>query len=408
MTQPAPMSILLVEDNPSDARLVQELLDDSPAQAHAVAHAHSLAEAIDLAHRQPFDIALLDLSLPDSRGLETVHAFRTAAPDLPVVVLTGLDDEALALEALRHGAQDYLAKDHADRYTLNRAVRYAVQRRNAERVEGERRSLQDAVHGMERVLGVVGHELRTPLAAFRLLLEALETGPGHAELDRSLKMLAAQALRMSETVTNVLEASRLDSGVAVWNWATFPLHQVIHPAAELVRPLLEPGVELVCDIQPRDAAMSGDPDAVQRLLINLLSNAAKHTRSGRITVQAAQVPDEGGPWTRIRITDSGRGIPPDVLARLGTAFALNAGVVGACSTGGTGLGLSICAAIAAAHGGHIHASSDGRHGACFTAHLRSDRPAPQGPTLTSAAPATAAARTRPQVLPALAAPATPP
>ncbi|MDD5241081.1 MAG: EAL domain-containing protein [Sulfuricella sp.] len=119
---------LLVEDNPGDARLIREALAESAAPRFQLAWAESLGKALELLKQQQFAVILLDLSLPDSQGMHTVQRIEQAAPGIPVVVLTGLDDEALAVEAVRSGAQDYLAKSDATPHLLSRVVRYAIER----------------------------------------------------------------------------------------------------------------------------------------------------------------------------------------------------------------------------------------------------------------------------------------
>lgn len=129
------LDVLLVEDSPGDAELlVEHLRDEGPAGAAIhVCRVDRLARAIDaLAARArdgapPPDAILLDLMLPDSEGIETVQRMRAAAPNVPLVVVTGMASEAMAIEAARHGAQDYLLKNEIDGATLVRAVRCAVE-----------------------------------------------------------------------------------------------------------------------------------------------------------------------------------------------------------------------------------------------------------------------------------------
>ncbi|MEW6498463.1 MAG: response regulator, partial [Cyanobacteriota bacterium] len=104
----APIKILLVEDNPADADLLQEILAESDETQWSLVHVEKLKEALKFISEEPFDVVLLDLSLPDKQGLPTVAQTHESAPDLPIVVLTGLNDRVTALESLRQGAQDYL------------------------------------------------------------------------------------------------------------------------------------------------------------------------------------------------------------------------------------------------------------------------------------------------------------
>jgi PAS domain S-box-containing protein len=129
----APINILLVEDNPADVRLLQEYLKETPANRYWLTHVDLLADAIAKLNTQRFDVVLADLSLPDCHGLDTFRRLRQRTADTPILVLSGFDDEAFAINAVREGAQDYLVKGRVDPYWLGRAISYAIERHRAER-----------------------------------------------------------------------------------------------------------------------------------------------------------------------------------------------------------------------------------------------------------------------------------
>jgi len=137
-----------VEDNPGDARLILELLGDVQAQAFDLERVGRLDHALTRLSRTGVDVVLLDLGLPDSQGLETFMRARRGAPNEPIVVISGLDDERLALEAVRSGAQDYLVKGRIEGHLLARVLRYAVERKRAE---------QDLLAREERFRALVEH-----------------------------------------------------------------------------------------------------------------------------------------------------------------------------------------------------------------------------------------------------------
>lgn len=137
--------ILLVEDNPGDARLIQELLFEAKGGQFETAVASRLSEAMERLNGGEFHLILLDLSLPDSRGIDTFHKMAAHCPEVPLIVLSGLDDEALALQTVEEGAQDYLVKGQVDPRILERAIRYAMKRAEAERALGEERNLLRSV-----------------------------------------------------------------------------------------------------------------------------------------------------------------------------------------------------------------------------------------------------------------------
>jgi diguanylate cyclase (GGDEF)-like protein/PAS domain S-box-containing protein len=126
--------LLLIEDNPGDARLLREMLNDAGAHNTEMTHAESMGAAEARLAERLFDIILLDLGLPDAQGLDAIRRTRAVAPRAPLVVLTGLDDESLATRALQEGAQDYLIKGQIDTRGLLRALRYAIERKTMEEV----------------------------------------------------------------------------------------------------------------------------------------------------------------------------------------------------------------------------------------------------------------------------------
>jgi PAS domain S-box-containing protein len=141
MTTKAIRVLLLVEDNPGDARLLREMLDEQGSHETELTHVDCMTEAEKHLAERACDIILLDLGLPDAQGLGAVRRARMAAPRIPLVVLTGLDDESLAAQALQEGAQDYLIKGQIETRGLLRALRYAIERKHLEEalfVEKER------------------------------------------------------------------------------------------------------------------------------------------------------------------------------------------------------------------------------------------------------------------------------
>lgn len=156
------IKILLVEDDPFDAELLREMLSEVHPVQFEWAHVERLNDAIHRLREDRFDVILLDLSLPDSLGQETLARAYGQAHDIPIVVLTGHSDEALALKTVHEGAQDYLVKGQADPQTLVRSIRYAIERHQLMRELDQGR--QQQLKMKDQFLSHVSHELRSPLA----------------------------------------------------------------------------------------------------------------------------------------------------------------------------------------------------------------------------------------------------
>jgi two-component system phosphate regulon sensor histidine kinase PhoR len=175
-----PFKILLIEDNPADARLLREMLVEIRDAPFELEWVERLSAGLERLTKGDVDAVLLDLSLPDSQGLETFLRVQAQAPHVPITVLSGLDDAALALQAVREGAQDYLVKGKIDGNLLVRAIRYAIERKRIE--EALRESLQFS----SSLLGNSPHPIIVinPDTSIRYVNPALErlTGFSAAEL----------------------------------------------------------------------------------------------------------------------------------------------------------------------------------------------------------------------------------
>lgn len=174
--------LLLIEDNPGDIRLCRELLNDGSPARWEIQEAHSLAAGVEHLDAEKFDLIALDLSLPDSQGLETYNAVAKEAPQTPIVILTGRDDPDLAVQVVSEGAQDYLFKDQLTPYMINRAFRYAVERYQLKQ-SLEKLSTTDDLSGLLNRRGffqmaehqiLVSHRSLDPLILFFIDIDGLK------------------------------------------------------------------------------------------------------------------------------------------------------------------------------------------------------------------------------------------
>ena len=173
------ISLLLIEDNPGDARLIREMIGEAPGTKFELSIADRLSHGIESIARGDFDLVILDLSLPDAQGLECFLQAHRHASQIPIIVLSGHDDEELATHAVQHGAQDYLVKGQVEGKALVRAIRYALERH---RMLAE---IED-LHQNERYLAY--HDLLTGLPNRQLFHERLRQSVAHAK--RQARMLA--------------------------------------------------------------------------------------------------------------------------------------------------------------------------------------------------------------------------
>jgi signal transduction histidine kinase/HPt (histidine-containing phosphotransfer) domain-containing protein len=366
--------LLVLEDDPADARLVEHMLRRLRQQRFEVTVVDRLSRALTRIGERPcpIDAILADLSVPDSTGIATLSALMAAAPQLPVVVLTGNDDDALALEALKRGAQDYVVKGRSDGALLSRVIRYAIERKSAEQALMEARNKAEAAARAKTIfLAMMGHEMRTPLNGIlgmaRLLAET--------KLDSRQRVFAETVLSSGELllglVNDILDFSRLDAERLVLDAASFDVVDTVEEVRLALAPrAAEKGLSLLFRLAPGiGPTVFGDRLRLRQILFNLVGNAVKFTDQGRVTIAVAAIQAAGAPQRlRFTVSDTGIGIAEEARPHLFSEFWQ--GESGADRRyAGTGLGLAICRRLAALMGGEISYESECNRGTTFRVDL---------------------------------------
>ena len=301
MTAGSTLRVLLVEDNELDARTMIKSLSNSAETDFTITRANDLAEALDLLANDEravsaFDCILLDLSLPDSAGLVSVEMLTTRFPDQPIVVLTGLDDPATAVEAVRQGAQDYLSKQSAAPETVARSVRYAVARHHSEVALRSATEQLGLMHDRERIARDLHDTVIQQLFGTGLSLQS-----------------AAGSIADSDARERVGAAVEgIDMAIRQLREAIFGLHAVpdhlalAHSVEALAEDRLEAlGFVPTIDVGPLPDDLSSEVrHEILQVLGEALSNVAKHANATAATVTVRC--DEG--WITITVTDNGRGM----------------------------------------------------------------------------------------------------
>src|SRR5258708_35043002 len=205
-------NVLLIEDNPGDADLVRLRLVEgqSPVKVNCVSR---LSDGLASLARETPSLVLLDLNLPDSHGAETFRRLMEHSPNVPVVVLSGQDDEVLAMKAVHHGVQDYLVKGNISSKNLERAMRYAVERQAL--LRALEISQKQQLEFKNRFLSHVSHELRTPLTCIHqyvtLLLDGLAGALAPPQSDH-LKNVLKSVNHLRPLIRGLPRATRPEAG----------------------------------------------------------------------------------------------------------------------------------------------------------------------------------------------------
>jgi signal transduction histidine kinase len=356
------LKVLLIEDNPGDTRLIREMLTPAPGGRFVLEESDNLSEGLGRLANGSFAAVLLDLSLGEIQGIATLRAVHDRAPGVPVVVLTGLNDEALAAEALQAGAQDYLVKGQVDRHLLARSLRYAVERgRIEEQLRQRAIELAESGRRKDEFLAILSHELRNPLSPLIMAAELLRRQQlGDTERKWAEGMIERQVRTITRLVDDLLDISRISRGKVTLRKESMDLSLAIGRAVETTRPLFEEHRQQLDISLPNDPIrINGDPVRIEQVMVNLLTNAAKYTQAGgRIWVSVKAEGEEAA----ISVRDSGIGIPADMLGRIFELFTQVDSSTNRPSQWGLGVGLALVRGFVELHGGTIEAKSAGPGG----------------------------------------------
>lgn len=386
---------LLVEDNPGDARLTEEYLREGAYGLKTEVHwVKSVAEALAaLEGEAPFDIILLDLSLPDSSGLDTFTTVHAKARHVAIIVLSGQSDTELAVQMVKEGAQDHLSKNSLEPELIARAIRYAIQRKAIiEQLRDTQMQLIQAekMESVGRLAAGVAHEVKNPLARILLGLEYLKGGidPEDPNVPLIFDRIESAVHRADAIICEMVNFSsdrQLDLQIT-------DLRPAVENALMLVdHELKKRGIFVALDIPDDLPSVCIDHAKIEQVLINLLLNAVhaidEAGTSGRLTVTARPTTYSGNarekvdrtarglrhdePVVLLTITDNGTGIPDDKASTIFDPFVTTK------ATGvGTGLGLTVVRKIIELHDGAISITNreDGTPGACASISIRVHRP----------------------------------
>ncbi|MGA8765034.1 MAG: ATP-binding protein [Candidatus Sulfotelmatobacter sp.] len=364
------LQILLVEDNAGDARLLREMFSKEKPGSFELTHLLRMSEAEIRLAKGGVDIVLLDMGLPDGHGLDTVRRAHAVAPGVPMIVLTGLDDEALAAEALKEGAQDYLIKGQIENRALPRALRHAIERH---RMQTETELVR--VHQMQfkdEFLSHVSHELRSPLTAIRqfvtILLDQL-AGELNVEQRQYLEIVLRNVKQLQSMINDLFEVSGVQAGkLRIERESTSISDAIVYALSTLQGAAAAKGITLSSDIESRLPPVCADPTRIRQILIILVDNAIKFTPANGVVQVQVHILEKDPHLLLLEVSDSGCGVSPDKTERIFERL-FQASDPALAGRKGLGLGLYICKDLVTRQGGTIWATSALGRGAVFSVTL---------------------------------------
>ncbi len=381
------LHVLVVDWGTGGATTIKRLLGEARGAMlvrrglFEVTQVDCLSDALAELNRTRFSVVLLDLQPPGEGGLDALEQVRAVAPETPVIVLTNVADDGMALRAIGAGAQDYLPNDQLDTRLLVRTILSAVERKHAEKqlhrrardlemaharikrqaVELKRRNgeLDRINHELEEFTYIASHDLKEPLRGIHAYCEMLKEDYESVldkEGQRRLDKMGDLCRRLESLIADLLTYCRVGSVQPVMT--TVDLNAVVGDCLDMLRPAVEDrnAVVHVCGALPH---VSGDPLLIGLAVANLISNGLKFNRSERPTVEIGIVPSQ---QPTVYVRDNGIGIDPRHHEAVFTIFRR---LHGRQEYEGSGAGLTIVRKIAESLGGRVWLESEPGKGATF-------------------------------------------
>jgi len=355
------INVLLIEDNILDADLISgNLLRISREHkiGFALERAEKLSEVVIRAAEKQYDIILTDLELPDSSGIDTFVSIQSTIPGTPIIVLTGLDDEDVALYALTQGAQDYLLKGVINGELLLKSIRYSIERHKI-RMELNARIAENYRLEQERakMLSMFAHDIKNALVPSVGFLKRILSGKTEKMQDR-LEEVIDNLMSVEHLTKNFLDFANLKAKNYYPRPSPCDLDAIIRKEVDNAQVAAEmKSITILYERPEKVFVLNADSVMIKRVIMNLLNNAVKYTDAGGLVIVGLT---ENDMELRIEIRDSGSGISPDDLP-----FVFDAFYRASRNQAGTGLGLAISKTIIDAHGGKLWVNSTPGMGSIF-------------------------------------------
>lgn len=373
--------ILLIEDNPGDARLVEILLEESDLPNVQIVHRLTLGDGILELQKRDFAVVLLDLTLPDSRGFETLEKLIATKPDVNVVVMTGLADKILGLNAVKAGAQDFLMKGGYDSDLLSKTLRYAIERKNVllklAAATRAREVAEESARMKEQFIASISHEMRTPMNAIYGMSNLL----AQTNLDGEQRGFIDSVRQSSEillgVINDILEVSTLQNGQMHFEATNFDISELMFNLVNVMQyKKAEKPLEFQLAIDPSvPKYITGDKLRLNQILYNIVGNAVKFTDAGFIKISIEMGKADGDKLALLFIVeDSGIGIPKEKIPTIFESFTRIRTKDRIFE--GTGLGLAIVKNLVVQQNGRVWANSEPQKGTTITVEMPFKKAAP--------------------------------
>jgi signal transduction histidine kinase len=367
MTDNGVIKVLLVEDCKTDALIVRSALAKS-ASKFEVCHVETLREAISALAKERFQVVLTDLGLPDATGLKTMRRLKNSCSGIPIIVLTGNEDEQAGAEALREGAEDYLVKGELNGRALARSVRFAIEKAQIR----EQLVCSQRLETVGKLAGGIAHDFNNLLNVILLNLDLVDEMQTDEPLDEIMAEIGKAARTAADLTSQLLTFSRRQ----VMTLRVVEVNQVIRDFERILRSALGPNIPLTLLLDEKKLCVEADYGMLEQVFLNLVLNARDALEGkGAVFIETSletgesEEPSRDDPlreFVEISVRDTGPGIPVAVRERIWEPFFTTKAI-----SRGTGLGLSTVMSIVQQHGGQIELLPTREAGAQFVIRLPS-------------------------------------
>jgi signal transduction histidine kinase len=361
-----PLQVLLVEDNASDARLLREMFSTEKAGSFELSHLTHMRDAEDRLAKGGVDIVLLDMGLPDEHGLDTLRRARAAAPEVVMIVMTGLEDEELAAQAMKEGAQDYLIKGQIENRALPRALRHAIERHRMQVETDLIRKHQ--VQLRDEFLSHVSHELRSPLTSiysFSTIIADGLAGKTSPQQDEYLQIILRNVGQLQSMIEDLLQVTQAQEGKLSVELQSVSVNEAITYAVDTLQgTAAEKEINLSFEPCADLPAAYADATRVRQILTILLDNAMKFTPDGGAVKVAATPHESDANLLLVEVSDTGCGIDLEAAEHI-FEHLYQVTDPGRAGRRGLGLGLHIAKDLVTRQGGEIWVESEPQVGSRF-------------------------------------------
>lgn len=358
-----PIRVLLVEDNSTHAHVIERHLKKAGQGFLVLEQVQRLEQALERLDAGDIDALLLDLALADSEINDTLPRVMGAHDEVPIIVLTSLDDLEFATRAVALGAQDFLVKSDLNGPLLVRSINYAIERKKTQkRLESYAAELESSIEQLRGFAHTVAHEVKSPLTVVSACLQVMENhyrGQLAAEHWEFVEDANKSIRGLTAMVNDLLEFSRMGSDRP--SFEEVDMEAAFYHAYVCLRPAIK-DTNAVVKHDPLPT-VRGNEVQLRQLLLNLVGNAIKYCGDDPPEVHIS-AEESDGKWT-LSVRDNGLGIQPEDHQRIFEAFVR---VHNQNEIQGSGIGLSLCQRIVENHGGRIWVESEPGKGStfCFT------------------------------------------